>query len=148
VDYGIVTSLAGIPSVKIGEVSVVVTDVSNVSNTNPVSTPPSSTPRPFAEENLVSKIIIPVIGLTSAVLLVGCSVLALRARKSKSIAPVDAETGDTQHQIVSNPNKIVSIADEGVGSDLPGSSSTAVSENIQKMTDHDVRSSPSVELKT
>lgn len=83
-DYGIVTSAAGIPSVKIGQVIADVIDpTTEASNTQPVSTPhPASTP-PLAAESSINNIIIVASVLSSIAFIVGCCLLALCVRKRK-----------------------------------------------------------------
>jgi hypothetical protein len=83
VDFGKVTSAAGIPNVQIGNLAAIDgTDTAVVSNTvvsnasNSSSTPPVSEGRP-ASTIMILAIVIPI----SVVLLLGCCMLVLRAKR-------------------------------------------------------------------
>ena len=85
-DYGIVASAAGMPDVKIGKPSVVITDVdgSTTSASPPPPPPPPSAstppPSPSSEKSAVNTIIITVVSVVGAVLLAGGCLLAHRAK--------------------------------------------------------------------
>ena len=122
VDFGIVTSAVGMPSVKIGKISVFVTEVDgSMTSASPPSPPPSG------DESPVVTIIIAVIAVLCAVLLMGFCVLARRARKkANSIAADGAEKGEqkNQAQVTCDAHGIVSISHDSTSASPTATSPT------------------------